>query len=85
MDAQDRRTDEDSGYEKLAITLPRRVARAAREEARVRRASSLSAFIAEALEEKLERDRLQEVLDEVFREHPMTKAERAWADDLLGL
>lgn len=76
---------DESGFEKLAITLPRRVAHAAREEARVRQSRSLSAFIAEAVEEKLERDQLQDVLDEVFRDNPMTEAEREWADKLLGL
>ena len=47
------------------------------------RAPSLSAYIARALAEKLEGDRLQEVLDEIFREQPMTDEERAWADRLL--
>jgi hypothetical protein len=37
----------------------------------------------EAVEKQLERDRLEEILDKVWREHPMTKSERAWADQIL--
>ncbi len=83
--AAKRRTGGDSAYEKLAITVPRHLAEAAREEVRARRLPSLSAFIAQALAEKLEQDRLQAALDEVFRKQPMTEAEREWADRLLGL
>jgi hypothetical protein len=74
-----------SAYEKLAITLPRGLADSARAEAKATGAGSFSAFIATAVEEKLERDRLREALDEVFRDEPMTEAEREWADKLLGL
>lgn len=42
-----------------------------------------AAFISDAVEEKLDRDRLQEVLDETWRERPMTEKERAWADRIL--
>ncbi|MGH2460301.1 MAG: hypothetical protein ACRDIY_15705 [Chloroflexota bacterium] len=46
---------------------------------------SLSAFIAKAVEEKLATDELQQVLDEIFAEQPMTDEERTWADlHLLG-
>jgi hypothetical protein len=69
--------------EKLAITLPRELAEAVRSEARATSAPSLSAYIAQALAEKLEGDRLQEVLDDIFRDQPMTDEERAWADRLL--
>ncbi len=74
----------DPAYEKLAISLPRPLAQAAREEVRAGRAPSLSALVAEALAEKLEQDRLQEALDEVFHEEPMTDEEREWADKLLA-
>ncbi len=50
---------------------------------RARQAPSVSAFISQAVEEKIERDRLQEALDEVWREAPMTEEERAWADRIL--
>lgn len=41
-------------------------------------------FIPDAVEEKLDCDRLQEVLDEVWREKPLTEEERAWANRILG-
>ncbi len=71
------------GYEKLAISLPRELAEAVRAEAERVGAPSLSAFIAQVLREKVERDPLQEVLDEMFREQPMTDEEREWADRIL--
>ena len=70
-------------FVKLAVTLPEQLARAVRAEAEAVGSPSLSAFIARAVEEKLERDRLQEVLDEVFREQPMTPEEKEWADSIL--
>jgi len=57
---------------------------AVEDEVRARHAASVSAFISDALEEKLERDRLQELLDETWNEKPMTKKEREWADKILG-
>ncbi len=68
---------------KLAVSLPVQLAQAAREGAEAIGSPSLSAFIASAVQEKLERDRLQEVLDEIFREQPMTDEERHWADRVL--
>ena len=70
-------------HEKIAITLPTDLARAARAEAKVRQSHSLSAFIAQAVEEKLEKDNLQRILDDIFAENPMTDEERSWADELL--
>jgi len=71
-------------YEKLAITLPRDLAEAARGEVQTGHAPSLSAFIAEAIAEKLERDRLQEVLDQMTAEYgPLPPEELAWADRVL--
>jgi len=65
-------------HEKLAITLPTALA-----QAKARHARSLSAFIAEAVEEKIEKDDLDRVLDEIFADEPMTEAERDWAYGLL--
>jgi metal-responsive CopG/Arc/MetJ family transcriptional regulator len=70
-------------YRKLAISLPGDLAAAIEAEVRARQAPSVSAFISQAVEEKIERDRLQEALDEVWREAPMTEEERAWADRIL--
>jgi metal-responsive CopG/Arc/MetJ family transcriptional regulator len=66
--------------EKLAISLPRDLAESLRVEVIRRGSPSVSAFIAEVLREKLERDSLKELLDETFAENPMTDDERAWAD-----
>ena len=72
-----------SSYRKLAVSVPTELVEAVEEEVRARHAPSVSAFISDAVEQKLERDRLQEALDEVWREKPMTERERAWADKIL--
>lgn len=78
-----RRRRTGSSYRKVAVSVPAELVAAVEDEMRARKAPSLSAYISEALEEKLERDRLQELLDEVWREKPMTDRERSWADKLL--
>jgi hypothetical protein len=80
-----RRSARGSGYEKVAISLPRETAQRARAEAQARGEPSLSAFIIAAVEEKLERDDLRAVLEEIVRLAPVTDDERAWADRALGL
>lgn len=72
-----------SSYRKLAVSVPADLVKAVEAEVRARHAPSVSAFISDAVEEKLERDHLQEVLDEVWRERPMTDQERAWANKIL--
>lgn len=72
-----------SNYRKLAVSVPRKLVEAVESEVQARHAASVSAFIADAVEEKLERDHLQEALDEVWARRPMTKKERAWADKIL--
>ncbi len=68
---------------RLAVTLPEQLARAARVAAEAIGSPSLSAFIARAVEEKLERDNLDDPLEEIFREQPITPEEKAWADRVL--
>jgi metal-responsive CopG/Arc/MetJ family transcriptional regulator len=69
---------------KVAVTLPNPLLARARERVRTHEAPSLSALVTQALEEKLERDRLQEVLDQMAAEYgPLTPEELAWADRLL--
>lgn len=70
-------------YEKVAITLPSQLLQAARAETEAGQAPSLSAYIAQAIAEKLKKDELQGVLDEIFSERPLTDEERAWADHYL--
>ena len=84
-DPTKRRSARGSGYEKVAISLPRETAQRARAEAQARGEPSLSAFITAAVEEKLARDDLRGVLDEIFRDEPMTDEERARADRALAL
>lgn len=72
-----------SRYRKLAISIPTELAAAIEIEVGARHAPSVSAFVSEAVEEKLERDRLQEILDQVWKDKPMTQKERAWADKIL--
>ena len=81
--AGSRRRRSASGYRKLAVSVPAELVKAVEAEVRAHHAPSVSAFISDAVEEKLERDRLQEVLDEVWRQQPMTDKERAWADRIL--
>jgi hypothetical protein len=83
VDPKERARSRHRSYVKLAVTLPERLALAARAEAEAIGSPSLSAFIAGAVEEKLERDHLQEILDEIFHEQPMTEEERRWADHIL--
>ncbi|MDP1829936.1 MAG: hypothetical protein Q8L48_42130 [Archangium sp.] len=78
-----RRKRAESAYRKLAVSVPTKFVEAVESEVRARHAASVSAFISAAVEEKLERDRLQEALDEVWARKPMTKREQAWADKLL--
>ena len=68
----------------MAVTLPDPLLMRAKERVRAREAPSLSALVAQALEEKLERDRLQDVLDQMDEEYgPLTPEQLAWADHVL--
>ena len=65
---------------KIAITIPAEVLRMARKEVGAGRAKSLSALISQAVDEKLQRDELTEILDAMDAEHGRpNKAARAWA------
>lgn len=72
-----------STSEKLTVSLPRPLVHAVREEVKARRIASVSSFVAEAVEAKLDQDRLREVLDEIYAGQPMTDEEREWADRYL--
>jgi hypothetical protein len=72
-----------AAYRKVAVSVPAELIEAVEGEVRAKHAPSVSAFISDAVEEKLERDRLQEALDEVWKERPMTAREREWADAIL--
>lgn len=66
--------------EKVALSIPREVLLSAKRRVRAGGAKSLSAFVSNALDEKIRRDQLSEVLDAMDARHgkPDEKA-RAWA------
>jgi hypothetical protein len=69
---------------KLALSMPSDVLRLAKKEVAAGRAKSLSAFVAEAVDEKLRRDELNAILDEMDAEYGKpTKAATAWAKRVL--
>jgi hypothetical protein len=70
---------------KVALSIASGAIDRAKKEVRRGRAKSLSAFVSEAVDEKLRRDELSEVLDAMDREHGVPgKAARAWARKLLS-
>jgi hypothetical protein len=73
--------------EKIAISLPLRVAERTRSAVRRGVAPSVSAYIVKALEEKVKLDELSTLLDEMLEESggPLTAAERRAADRALGV
>lgn len=70
---------------KLALSIPEDIVRRAKREVSSARAKSLSAYVSEALAEKLQRDELKDVLDAMDKEHgkPDRKAKR-WAKRVLS-
>lgn len=71
--------------EKIAVSLPGQLVEAARRAVRVGRAPNVSAYVANALADKVMLDDLAELLDEMLAETggPLTKAERRTADRIL--
>jgi Arc/MetJ-type ribon-helix-helix transcriptional regulator len=75
-----------TSYAKIAVSLPLRAAEHVRHAVRAGRASSVSAYIAEAIEDKAKLDDLEGLLNEMLAESggPLTVAERRAADRALG-
>ena len=73
--------------EKIAVSLPSRLAQRARQAVRQGRAASVSAYVASALEEKVKLDELSALLDEMLAESggPLSLSERRAADRALGV
>ncbi len=69
---------------KIAVTVPEEVLRLAKKHVRSGKSKSLSAFVSEAMDERLAREELSEILDRLDVEHgrPSKKAE-AWAKRVL--
>ncbi len=73
-----------SEFEKVGLTMPKQVARKARERVQDGEAESFSAYVSEAVSEKLERDDLKRLLTEMDAEYGPVSAERlAWADSVI--
>jgi Arc/MetJ-type ribon-helix-helix transcriptional regulator len=69
---------------KVALTLPQHLLDEAKKEVVTGRAKSLSALVSEALDEKLRRDALMEILDAMESRHgPSSKTAKAWAKRVL--
>lgn len=69
---------------KVALSIPEDVLDEARKEVAAGRSKSLSAFVSEALDEKLRRAELAAILDAMDAEHGKpTKADQAWARRVL--
>jgi hypothetical protein len=76
-----------TSFEKLAVSLPVQAAQSARRAVRQGRATSVSAYIAEAIEDKAKLYDLAALLDEMLAASggPLTAAERRAADRALGI
>ena len=74
-------------YEKIAISLPLRAAESARRAVKEGRAPSVSAYIADVIEDRETQLNLDELLEQWLEESggPATPAERRWARKQLGL
>jgi len=67
------------------VSMPAEVLRMAKKEVAAGRAKSLSSLVSDALDEKLRRDELVAILDEMDAAHGKPpKAARAWAKRVLG-
>jgi hypothetical protein len=70
---------------KIAIALPREVLALAKKEVKAGRAKSLSAYVSDAIDERLRRDELARLLDLMDAEHgPPGKKAKAWASRVLA-
>jgi hypothetical protein len=72
---------------KIAVTIPRPLLAAARRAVKRRQSESVSAYVAEAMEQKAKLDDLAALLDEMLAETggPPTEAERREAERMLGI
>lgn len=70
---------------KIAVSLPADLVKAAKSAVRRGRAPNVSAYVADALEDKVVLDDLRSLLDEMLAETggPLTRAERTTADRIL--
>jgi hypothetical protein len=70
---------------KIAVTVPEDVLKRAKSHVKAGKAKTLSALVSEAVEEKVARNELAEILDAMDAERgPPPKVARAWAKRLLA-
>ena len=70
---------------KVAISIPTEVLEAAKKEVEAGHATSLSALVSEAVDEKVRRNELAMLLDKLDAEHgPPSKSAKAWARRVLA-
>lgn len=76
-----------TGFEKIAVSLPPRAMQSARSAVRRGQATSVSAYISDAIEERAKLQDLAALLDEMLATSggPLTAAERRAADRALGI
>jgi Arc/MetJ-type ribon-helix-helix transcriptional regulator len=76
-----------TSVQKIAVSLPKQIVDRARRAVRSGRAKSVSAYVADALEEKVKLDELDQLLNEMLAESAgaLTAAERRAADRTLGV
>lgn len=70
---------------KVALSIDAEILKLAKKRVQAGRAKSLSALVTEAVEEKVRRDDLAELLDVLDKQHgPPSKAARTWAKRVLA-
>jgi Arc/MetJ-type ribon-helix-helix transcriptional regulator len=81
-----RRPGPETKRRKIAVSIPEPLVEAAQAAVRDGAASSVSAYVSQAIAEKVERDDLEAVLDAMDAKHgPPTAEDEAWARRVLGL
>ena len=69
---------------KIAVTVPEQVLKRARAQVRAGKAKTLSSLVSSAVEEKVARDELADILEALDAEYgPISKADKAWAKRVL--
>lgn len=69
---------------KIAVTVPEQVLKRARAQVRAGKAKTLSSLVSAAVEEKVARDELADILEALDAAHgPLSKADKAWAKRVL--
>ena len=69
---------------KVAISIPARTLKLAKDQVKAGRAKSLSALVTEAVDEKVSRNQLKEILDAMDAEYGKpNRAARTWAKRVL--